>query len=44
MTGSVAKAQVIGRGWPQKLIHPDCRYLLSLAHHKPTLFLDEYAH
>jgi len=43
LTGSVAKAQVIGRGRPRKLAHPDCQYLLSLARHKPTLFLDEYA-
>lgn len=43
LTGSVAKAQAIGRGRPRKLTHSDCQYLLSLAKHKPTLFLDEYA-
>jgi len=43
LTGSVAKVQAIGRGRPRKLIHPDCQYLLSLARHKPSFFLDEYA-
>jgi transposase len=42
LTGSVAKAEVIGRGCPQKSLHADVQYLLRLAHHKPTLFLDEY--
>lgn len=42
LTGSVAKAQVLGRGRPRKLIHADAEYLLRLARHKPTLFLDEY--
>ena len=41
--GNVTKAQAISWGRPQKLAHPDCQYLLSLAHHKPTLFLNEYA-
>jgi hypothetical protein len=43
-TGSVAKAQAIGRGRPRSLLHFDAAYLLRLARHKPTLFLDEYAH
>jgi transposase len=43
LTGSAAKAQAIGRGRPPKLLHCDCQYLLALAHHKSTLFLDEYA-
>ena len=43
VTGSVAKAQAIGRGCPQKLLFVDIQYLLRLAQHKPTLFLDEYA-
>jgi transposase len=42
-TGSVAKAQAIGRGRPRSLLHSDAAYLLRLARHKPTLFLDEYA-
>ena len=43
LTGSVAKAQAIGRGRPCTLVHRDIQYLLTLARHKPTLFLDEYA-
>ena len=42
LTGTVAKAQVISRGWPWKALHEDVQYLIRLAHHKPTLFLDEY--
>jgi transposase len=42
-TGSVAKAEVLGRGRPRKILHSDSQYLLRLARHKPTLFLDEYA-
>src|ERR1700737_1406447 len=42
-TGSVAKAQAIRCGCPCSLLHSDAAYLLHLAHHKPTLFLDEYA-
>lgn len=38
----VAKAQAIGRGRPRKALHEDVQYLIRLAHHKPTLFLDEY--
>jgi len=41
-TGDVAKKAAIGRGHPRKLIYADCSYLLRLARHKPTLFLDEY--
>lgn len=43
LTGSVTKKQAIGRGRPRKLVHLDCQYLLKLARHKPTMFLDEYA-
>jgi transposase len=43
-TGSVAKAQAIRHGHPRSLLHSDAAYLLRLARHKPTLFLDEYAH
>jgi transposase len=43
LMGSVTKVQAIGRGRPRKLIHPNCQYLLSLARHKPSFFLDEYA-
>ncbi|KIK91969.1 hypothetical protein PAXRUDRAFT_148333, partial [Paxillus rubicundulus Ve08.2h10] len=28
---------------PHKIIQLDCQYLLHLARHKPTMFLDEYA-
>jgi transposase len=43
LTGSVAPAQAIGRGRPRSLLRRDCDYLLRLARHKPTMFLDEYA-
>jgi hypothetical protein len=43
ITGSVAKAQAIGHGHPRSLLKTDTDYLLHLARHKPTLFLDEYA-
>ena len=39
---TVAKANAIGRGRPRKILLADTRYLVRLAHHKPTLFLDEY--
>jgi transposase len=42
ITGSVSKAQAIGRGRPRRVLFKDCQYLLRLARHKPTLFLDEY--
>ncbi|KJA26468.1 hypothetical protein HYPSUDRAFT_132666 [Hypholoma sublateritium FD-334 SS-4] len=42
-TGTVAKAAAIGRGRPRTLLRRDCEYLLRLARHKPTLFLDEYS-
>jgi transposase len=44
ITGSVAKAKAIGCGRPCLLLHADAAYLLQLARHKPTVFLDEYAH
>ena len=40
--GTVAKANAIGRRRPRKILLADTRYLVRLAHHKPTLFLDEY--
>jgi transposase len=43
LTGSAAPAQAISRGRPRSLLRRDCNYLLRLARHKPTLFLDEYA-
>jgi transposase len=43
-TGSVAKAQAIGCGCPRSLLKTDADYLLHLAQHKPTPFLDEYTH
>lgn len=42
-TGSVVKEGAIGRGQPRTLLRHDCNYLLRLARHKPTLFLDEYS-
>ena len=38
-----SKKQAIGRGRPRKLVLRDSIYLLNLACHKPTMFLDEYA-
>jgi transposase len=43
LTGSVAPAHTISRGCPRSLHRHDCDYLLRLARHRPTLFLDEYA-
>jgi hypothetical protein len=43
-TGSVAKAQAIGHSRPRSLLKTDADYLLHLAQHKPTLFLDKYTH
>ncbi|KAJ7146670.1 hypothetical protein C8R44DRAFT_579655, partial [Mycena epipterygia] len=42
LTGSVAKAQAIGRGRPRTLVEADADYLVRLARHNPTHFLDEY--
>jgi len=44
LTGTVAHAKAIGRGRPRILFQSDCQYLLRLARHKPSRFLDEYAH
>lgn len=41
-TGTVGKAQPVGRGRPRSLVYEDAQQLLSLARYKPTLFLDEY--
>jgi transposase len=43
LTGDITRAAAVGRGRPRALLHTDCHYLIQLAHHKPTLFLDEYA-
>lgn len=43
LTGSVSNTPALGRGRPRLLLYNDTHYLLSLAHHKPTLFLDKYA-
>ncbi|PBL04472.1 hypothetical protein ARMGADRAFT_911870 [Armillaria gallica] len=42
LTGDVAKEPALGRGRPQKLLAADIAYLLSLAWHNPSKFLDEY--
>ena len=42
LTRSVTRARAIGHGRPQLLTSGDSQYLLSLTHHKPGLFLDEY--
>lgn len=36
-TRTVTKAQAIRRGRPRTLLYSDCKYLLVLARHKPTL-------
>ncbi|PBK88925.1 hypothetical protein ARMGADRAFT_1033537 [Armillaria gallica] len=41
-TGTVGKAQPVGRGRPWSLVYKDAQQLLSLARYKPTLFLDKY--
>lgn len=41
-TGSVAKIQAIGRGRPRAFSQHDINFLIGLARHNPTLFLDEY--
>jgi transposase len=43
LTGSVTKAQAIGRGRPRKLVYNDTHYLLRLSRHNPIHFLDEYS-
>src|SRR5882762_8610123 len=43
LTGTLVKAQAIGRGRPCKLAARDAQYLLKLAHFKPITFLNEYA-
>ncbi|KAJ7075383.1 hypothetical protein B0H15DRAFT_791910 [Mycena belliarum] len=42
LTGRVAKAVAHGRGRPRTLAEQDADYLVRLAKHKPTTFLDEY--
>ena len=44
LTRSVANKQPIGWGRPRSLLNSDCQYLVRLARHKPTLFLDKYTH
>ncbi|KAH6869008.1 hypothetical protein BKA70DRAFT_1132082 [Coprinopsis sp. MPI-PUGE-AT-0042] len=43
VTGSAASKQALGRGRPRKLVRRDFDYLIRLARHKPSLFLDEYS-
>jgi transposase len=43
-TGSVAKAAVLGAGRPRLLDNKDAAYLIRLAKHRPSMFLDEYQH
>ncbi|KAG1854287.1 hypothetical protein F4604DRAFT_1932895 [Suillus subluteus] len=39
-TGSVAKIQAIGRGRPRAFTQHDIQFVIRLACHNPTLFLD----
>jgi transposase len=41
-TRTAAHAPAVGRGWPRSYVAKDAEYLLNLARHKPTRFLDEY--
>ncbi|KAJ7934505.1 hypothetical protein B0H13DRAFT_1591499 [Mycena leptocephala] len=41
-TGSVARAPAPNPGGPRLLQTADANFLLHLARHKPTIFLDEY--
>ncbi|KAJ7732852.1 Homeodomain-like protein, partial [Mycena metata] len=41
-TGTVARAPIRNPGRPRLLQAADCAFLLHLAKHKPTIFLDEY--
>jgi transposase len=43
LTGSVSCAPPVNKGRPRRLLSVDVRYLISLARHNPTLFLDEYS-
>ena len=42
LTGSIAKTQAICRGHPRLLVQSNADYLLRLARHKPSMFLNEY--
>jgi transposase len=42
LTGKISRSPTIAPGRPRHLLQSDIRYLLALAHHNPTLFLDEY--
>src|ERR1700690_3055946 len=43
LTGSISRAVAIGRGRPRLLLMADSNYLIRLACHNPTVFLDEYS-
>ena len=42
LTGEIYQSPTISPGRPRRLLTADIRYLVALAHHNPTLFLDEY--
>ncbi|EIM83126.1 uncharacterized protein STEHIDRAFT_42801, partial [Stereum hirsutum FP-91666 SS1] len=42
LTGSVTNRQPVGQGRPRSVLFRDAEYLLCLARHRPTSFLDEY--
>ncbi|KAK0224843.1 hypothetical protein EDD85DRAFT_777988 [Armillaria nabsnona] len=42
LTRDIAKEPALGHGHPRKLLAADIAYLLSLAWHNPSKFLDEY--
>ncbi|KAG2108677.1 uncharacterized protein F5147DRAFT_576545, partial [Suillus discolor] len=44
LTRDAVKNVLKGHGHPCKLIYMDCQYLIQLAYHKLTLFLDKYNH
>ena len=42
LTGQISREPAISTGRPRRLLTADIQYLVSLAHHNPTIFLDEY--
>ncbi|KAF6751580.1 hypothetical protein DFP72DRAFT_759499, partial [Ephemerocybe angulata] len=42
LTGSASPPPAVGRGRPRTLLQADCDYLVQLARHSPSTFLDKY--
>jgi transposase len=43
LTGKISRNPAIHPGRPQSLLAANCRYLVALTEHDPTLFLNKYA-